>query len=487
MSAFPRVPWRTPTPWLALAGAAAGIVIASLPATQSALLLAGGVFVGLAAWQPALAVGGALVLGPTRAYLAATGRGGLAWDFGQLFFALAAAGWLARALLRRDLALPRLVVFIPLAAWLGAGALSLFNAAAWRDGVNELIKWAEVGVVIVIVHTEARRGKLGWVLAAILLSGAVQAGLGLWQANWRGAGPESFALPGGGYRAYGTFEQPNPFAGFLGLIWPVAAGLGLGAGAQALAAWREHGRPAAATGWAGLAADSGGLAGLILAGLYVSYSRGAWLGAAAAAAVMAMFWPRRLGLGVGLAAAGLALGAALLALGWVPEGIVARLANVTDFLNVTDVRGLNINDANFALVERLAHWQAAQAMAEAHPWLGVGLGNYVGAYPDYALIDWPFHLGHAHNIYLHTFAETGVVGLAAYGSLWGTVIILTVYALRRTDGWRRGVVLGLLGVWAHLLTHQVVDNLHVNNTDLMLAAQIGVLHAIIYRQRTTRD
>jgi hypothetical protein len=37
--------------------------------------------------------------------------------------------------------------------------------------------------------------------------------------------PLGFRLADGSYRAYGTFEQPNPLGGFLGLLWPVAAGL----------------------------------------------------------------------------------------------------------------------------------------------------------------------------------------------------------------------------------------------------------------------
>ena len=42
-----------------------------------------------------------------------------------------------------------------------------------------------------------------------------------------------------------------------------------------------------------------------------------------------------------------------------------------------------ISDENFAIVERLAHWQAAYYMANAHPWIGVGLGNYETVYPAY--------------------------------------------------------------------------------------------------------
>jgi O-antigen ligase len=482
---------------LALAGAAlaAGLMIAVLPLPWGGVGLAGLVVVGLALWEPAIAVGAALTLGPTRAYLAAAGYYGPQFDFGQVFFGLALAGWLARGALRRELALPRLGLYLPLAAWIAVGLLSLFGAAEWRDGLNESLKWVEVAGLMAITLDAAQRGRINWILAAVLLAGALQAGLGWWQYALRGTGPESFRLPDGHYRAYGTFEQPNPFGGFLGLIWPVAAGLGLGYLETAFTRWRARARRASATSLGppkpglGFGISDFGLnllpslalaavTALLLVGLYVSFSRGAWLGAAAAGLVLAALWPRRLSLGLGIVAAGLAAGFLLVSAGLAPASITGRLENVLDFVSVADVRGLNINDANFALVERLAHWQAAQAMAEAHPWLGVGLGNYVAAYPQYAFLNWPFHLGHAHNIYLHTLAETGVLGLAAYGAFWAGAIILTLRTIRRATGWQRGLALGLLGVWVHLLAHQIVDNLHVNNNDLLLGTYLGILYAL---------
>jgi O-antigen ligase len=463
----------------------------------SAAVLAGGVLIAFSIWEPAIGLGAAIVLGPARAYLAATGRGGLLYDPGQIFFALALAGWLLRGALKRDLTIPKLALLIPLTIWIGAGALSLFAAAEWRDGLNELIKWIEVAVVLVITYSESKRGRLWWIVGAILLSGAVQAGLGLWQWRFRGAGPESFEVADGFFRAYGSFEQPNPFGGYLGLIWPVAAGLAAGSWQKAVGGihWQR-----------GLfSAGCLLLSALLLVAIYASASRGAWLGVGAAIIVMVVFFPRRVWLGVGLVSGVLAITVTLAATGQLPAGITDRLANVADFAAVsdvragTDVRGVNINDANFALVERLAHWQAAQNMIEAHPWWGVGLGNYTGAYEQYRLINWPNALGHAHNIYLHTWAETGLIGLVAYVGLWLWVVILTLRSLRRAEGerrttapqlsgtLRRGLALGLLGVWAHLLTHQLVDNLHVNNTDLLLGAWLGVLHAIIAPRENPGD
>jgi O-antigen ligase len=217
------------------------------------------------------------------------------------------------------------------------------------------------------------------------------------------------------------------------------------------------------------------MAAVMLAGLSVSFSRGAWLGAAAAGLVMVAALPRRGLLGVLLVGLGLAAGWLLAANNLLPAGVTARLAQVGDFVNVSDVTGIDITADNFAIVERLAHWQAAEGMIRDYPWLGVGVGNYEVAYPRYSLINWPLALGHAHMIYLNVLAETGLVGLLAYGIFWLSVLALTVRTIARTQGLARGLALGLLGAWVHLAAHQIVDDLYVNNIPLTIGALLGVL------------
>jgi O-antigen ligase len=146
---------------------------------------------------------------------------------------------------------------------------------------------------------------------------------------------------------------------------------------------------------------------------------------------------------------------------------------------------VDIDDANYAEIERFAHWQAALRMAEARPWLGVGFGNYPEVYPDYALMNWPDPLGHAHNYYLNALAETGLVGLGAYLLMWAWVAALTVGVLRRPGAgcWARGVALGLLGAWTHLAIHSMLDKLYVNNAFLHVGVLLGVL-AVLHAGKT---
>lgn len=452
--------------WAALA-IAGGLAVARLSLLTTITAVAGLIVLAAAIWEPAIGLGLALALGVSRAYLAAAVPA--IPDLGQLFLGLALAGWLARGLAQRRIIVPRSGLLVAFGIYLAASLLSLVptGSASLELGLKEIVKWAEMAAIIVLVVSEAGRGRARWVLAAVLLAGLAQALIGIWQYQFRGFGPDTFLILGNHYRAYGTFEQPNPYAGYLGLVWPIAAGL----------AWSLLAR-ARTTRRAGPAIVAAGLAlaaGLMLFALYVSFSRGAWLGAAAAALALVAALPRRIWLGVALVGLGLAVGWALAANGLLPASLTARLAQVGDFTAVTDVTGIDITDSNFAIVERLAHWQAAEGMARDNPWLGVGVGNYEVAYPAYSLINWPNALGHAHMIYLNVLAETGLVGLAAYGILWLAVLGLTIRTISRTNGLSRGLALGLLGAWVHLSAHQIVDDLYVNNVPLTIGALLGLL------------
>jgi O-antigen ligase len=194
--------------------------------------------------------------------------------------------------------------------------------------------------------------------------------------------------------------------------------------------------------------------------------------------VIVLFWPRKLWQGVALlTVAGLLLIGGR-QVGIVPSSITDRLVSFQDDFRLGDVRGVPINDTNYAVVERLAHWQAALNMAQDELWLGVGFGNYGAVYPDYMLLNWPDALGHAHNYYLNLLAEIGVIGLGAYLLLWTAVFGQTIRLLYQLDGWERGIALGLLGAWTALTVHHLVDKLYVNNIYVQIGVMFGLLQLL---------
>ena len=461
--------------------------------------------------EPLAGLAVALFLGPLWAYLRAEVPQ-IPAQLAQVFVALTLAVWLARGLVRRELVLfgertvgaglalalinrkggnrkggnrKGLPLLLPLLTFIGAALLSLWDAVELPAyGLPEFIKWVQILLLFIFVRDYLSAGKqtrptsrrLHWLLGALLVTGLFQAGVGVWQFGLRGDGPEHFAIASlgeGFYRAYGTFEQPNPYAGYLGLMLPLAIGVTIGAiGDTAL--WRRRGA-AALCPHAVLIVIALGMA------LAMSWSRGAWLGFGAALAVMALALPRRTRWGLLLTAAIVVAGLGLYQVGLIPESITARLTSFIHDVRFEDVRGVGINDANYAVIERLAHWQAALEMLRYNLWTGVGFGCYEPAYSRFALVNWPIALGHAHNFYLNIAAETGVIGLAAYLFLWGAVFWQTWRATRRAQGLLRGVAIGLLGTWTHLSVHHLLDNLYVNNVHLHIGVLLGLL-AFIIRQ-----
>ena len=460
----------------------AGLALARLPLRPLVALVGGTSVVLVTLIEPLAGLALTLVAAPLAAYLNyVTGAVLRPLDSGQVLLLLTIGAWLLRGLAHREIRLPIVPLIWPLVLFVGWAAISLLWAISIEDAALEVIKWAEI-ILIMLMVAEAGKQRLGWAIAGVLVSGVFQAALGIWQHSLRGIGPETFQLSEHVYRAYGSFEQPNPYAGYLGLIWPVAAGLLIAqfsnlksqiSNSESLFSNpRSILRPAICV----LLFATCVL--LLVLALVFSWSRGAWLGALAAIAAMAAALPRRMWLGIcGVVAAAAVLISAN-TIGLLPDAIRSRLTDFTQQVQVFDVRGQGITDANYSVLERLAHWQAAGEMIRYHPWTGVGFSNYEAVYSQYALWNWPIALGHAHNIYLNVTAELGIPGLLAYLFLWGAIFWQTVRTLRRRAGWVRGLALGLLGTWTHLSVHQVFDSLYVNNTHLLIGALLGVLTII---------
>ena len=117
------------------------------------------------------------------------------------------------------------------------------------------------------------------------------------------------------------------------------------------------------------------------------------------------------------------------------------------------------------------------------PWLGVGPANFNTIYPLVRLARWDSALGHAHNIYLNVLAETGLIGLMAYTGLLVTALAFVWRRFRGVSGrqdtdarWLAALTIGVLGVLGHLVTHNLVDNIHVQGMVLQLGLWFVLVH-----------
>ena len=509
------IDWRRRLAWNGLPVTLLGL---SLALTTGIVLLRlspleGAAFVGLAAVfigaliEPFVALAAGLFLGPLKAYVSAEVPQ-VPPQIGHVFIALALASWLMKGLSKREVRVPGLrgspvPILLPLLAFLAVALLSLWDAIGLLTyGLPELIKWVEMVLLVVLVQQhltssdvdsigdsafeDARRSRrrLKWLVGVLLGGGLFQALIGLWQFGLRGEGPEHFRILGGEFfRAYGTFEQPNPYAGYLGLTAALALGTVATLVWDHLLGERRRSAGAEGTGrvpvparqldW-GFVAFGAGCCGAMLIALVASWSRGGWMGFGAATLVMAVALPRKRVGSILLVLILVVAGLGVYGSGLLPGSFVDRMTSFARDIRLEDVRGMPINDANFAVIERLAHWQAALSMTRYDLWTGIGLGCYEAAYPMFALINWPIALGHAHNIYLNLLAETGLTGLVVYLILWGVTFWRTWVVTRRAQGLRRAVGVGLLGAWAHLTAHHLLDNLYVNNVHLHLGVLLGL-------------
>src|SRR5205085_1644763 len=112
-------------------------------------------------------------------------------------------------------------------------------------------------------------------------------------------------------------------------------------------------------------------AALMAAAILSSLSRGTWLAVIVAGVAMLLAWEtrtRRLLLPAALVAG---VGGLLAALGALPAVIAERIGVLFDYFGVFDVQTVDLTPENFAVVERMAHWQAGWYMFLAHPLLGV--------------------------------------------------------------------------------------------------------------------
>jgi O-antigen ligase len=460
--------------WLQRALIVTGLVLLSLALARAPLTLCAAlVFGSLAAlWLTLHPTWGLYVLALSVPFgsLRTFDLGGARVGPSELVLALMLAAWLMRGLAHRSLRLTGSPLAFALALWLGAAGLALLPAMELKPALVELAKWAEVLALLLFVSTALNARSARWLVVALLVGGLLQASLGIYQFL-RQVGPPGFILLGRYMRAYGTFWQPNPFGGYMGLLLPLGYGM-------ALTAWRKHPDcDSPSYRWRmGL-----GLLGLISsafmgAALLMSWSRGALLGAACGLALVTLALGRRQWF-VMLAGLPLLLLLAPELTGLLPGGFAQRLVDSFTYVG-QDLTLIEVTDESFAVIERAAHWQAAWRMFSAQPWLGVGLGQYPVRYAEVAAPRWQDPLGHAHNYYLHVLAETGLVGLVAYGGAQLAALRQAWRSLRDAQGWRRGVMLGTLGMLGHLAGHSLVDNLYVQGMYLTVAMLLGMVVAL---------
>jgi O-antigen ligase len=165
---------------------------------------------------------------------------------------------------------------------------------------------------------------------------------------------------------------------------------------------------------------------------------------------------------------GPALGFGLLGLvsaGAVWLGVDALLSR---YATVIDSDG-TVNEIRFVIARDTSR------LIAANPW-GVGAGNYQDAFRRYQTTNLDLLFDHAHNDYLETAAEWGVVPAVLF---WGFIAVLVgraVLLFRSSDSFRvRGILLASLGGVFALLVHSAADfNLQIPSNATLFFVLLGL-------------
>jgi putative inorganic carbon (hco3(-)) transporter len=226
-------------------------------------------------------------------------------------------------------------------------------------------------------------------------------------------------------RVRSVFHHPNELALYLGRIVPVTAAY-VFFGPRG---WRT---------WAYLAATA-----VMLGGIGLSFSRGGYIGVAAALLLLICATGNRR-LTVGYVAAGVVVAVAAFATG------IERFTSLIHPASGSDGLRLNI-------------WASAARMLRDHPAWGVGLDQFVSQYPRYIKPDaWQERFtSHPHNLILDFYVRLGLLGLAW---LIFTLVPFLVRgwraAMRRRaegDRLRFALVIGATGALVDFTVHGMVD------------------------------
>ena len=356
-------------------------------------------------------------------------------------------------------------LFLPQILFLVAGmfgvALAIERGPALRD-----FRWMVIEPLIfyAMIRWQLRRDPAyaRQITAALIASGTFVALLGILQFFGVDLVPvllsptKSFAdsvVPDEGVsRIASVYGHPNNLGMFLGRVWPLAAALA--AGAQSAERVIQNSK---------LKTQNSKLKTpllvfclvVCLGGLFVSFSRGAWLGAGVALAVLAIGWV--LGASIGSRTRALARWA-------LPVGLLVAFAIMAGV--VLTLRGGVVGGST---PPRLLIWGEALQFIRLHP-LGLGLDQFYYYHnPEFgrnlidpALLppsDW--YAKHPHNLILELWLLLTPLGLVAVVWLLMRFARRGVAAVCAAPRREAGLLaLGALASMAAALTHGLVDTFY---------------------------
>lgn len=210
-------------------------------------------------------------------------------------------------------------------------------------------------------------------------------------------------MPG---RVYSTLENPNNYAEFIVLTFPVSLVFCTGIVDRR---------------WKTICTAS-----LLIpvAALLMTYSRSGWVSFALAAVVFLALWDKRL--------LPLVVVAALMALPLLPQSIFNRILTI----------GSTADSSN---MYRIYIWSSVLQMLGTYGLTGIGLGpgNFIPLYANFSSIQASVAY-HSHMLYLEVWLEMGLLGIISFLGMYLGVIRRAIKAMDRADSMVRNVLIAAI-------------------------------------------
>lgn len=365
------------------------------PLPAMAVVLAAAV-VATVVWQPIFGVYFGILAIPLELFAFRVG-GGFGLSASELLFLLTAAVAGVHLALRARTLTPT-----PVFAWFLALLLVGLLGIAFADDtfviVRIILMWAAFLTVAALVSSGSA-AELERVLQTVAFTGGIVGVIALATTG------DQQLIAGGviaSNRAEATFAHPNVLGFYLQLAIPVALVTGMRARGVVRAVLLTS-------------------AGVAVAGLMLSLSRGGIIGALVSLAIL-LAWPpfRRY-------AAAILVVVSLFALINVGSLQDSSVALVAQRLGTVNAEGIRENP-------RTKIWRATPDIVADHPFLGTGMGNFGEVSPAYGIRDiGGFPYDHAHNLVLTFAAETGLVGVFIFLAFLFAVARAGARALGRSD------------------------------------------------------
>jgi len=346
--------------------------------------------------------------------------------------------------------------------------ISILAAEYLTDSVNSFTDWVkDIAIVFIIVQFSDKEDvwkSMQWVL---LLCATLLAAISTYQTFTNNFAFDFFGLGKSGlhqitaafdsFRVTGPLDDPNYYAQMLLLALPIGV----------YRALSERTLPLRLLGIA--------CSLLILATIIFSYSRGAFLSVLIAGLLIIRdrkYNPYKIIAGVAVI---VAIMSQIL-----PAGYLDRIMTLEDILPGSGSNSIEMQTER-SFVGRSSEMIIATQMYADNPIIGVGLANYVPRYLEYSYLlglDNRFEARQAHSLYLEVAAETGTLGVLAFGAMLIVVYVSLnrakrkLIAIQRQDlvSWVSGAKYGLL---AYLASSIFLHNAYPRYLWLILAFCAG--------------